>query len=456
VLDGLCTAADVTVMLPPGDANLEAELRATGCAVEHLTNASLPTGLSALNFVLVNAENIRHGLLHPSFWRWQLSLQPRWKRPVLEGLRACARLAQHPRLMRAGQRLQDRWLRSLPAVVQAGETIDRLRPALVFSTNPYRPNQVAPAIAAAIRKVPTVTAIMSWDNLSYKGLPLAPFSRYLVWSDLMADEIFRSGLVSREQIHVTGTAQFDFHVDPRCKWTREDFFARIGGDPGRRLITFSTGAPQALPEEPELVELVWNAINRGDVRDRPQLLVRLHPHDPTDRFDALSKRCPGLLVRHPWASRLVGSWFVPSFQDLALLTNTLRHSDVLVNILSTMALDGMILDRPAVCPIFSTRPTTAAAVYLRDSILFGHIRDLVETGAVSLARNAEQLIGAINTALEQPHAGEGLRRRAVRRLCGVVDGHAGDRIAAAILGALDHATDRLDPAPVLAEIGSVK
>lgn len=445
--------ADVVVMLPPGDAALEGELRARGCTIEPLTGTELPPALSALNLVLITAENMRHGLWRRSFWRWANSIQPWWKRPFLEVLRACAMLARRNRLYRALHSVQRRWLRSLPIVDQGLATLDRLEPDLVFSTNPYRLNQLGPALAAPLRGIPSATAIMSWDNLSYKGMPLAPFSRYLVWNELMAHEVLRDGAITRSQVHVTGTPQFDFHLQQKSYWSRRELFDRIGGDPERRLITYSSSAPQALPEEPEIVTLLWDAIVRGEVRDVPQLLVRLHPHDPTDRFERLRDRCPGLLVCRPWASGPGGgSWFTPTAVDLALLTNTLRYSDVTVNMFSTVTLDAMILDRPAVCFAFSTCPATPAAVYLRESPDFGHCAHLVDTGGVRVARNATELIATINNALLAPQADRAERATAVSRLCGVVDGCASERVAAALLDAVEVSADT-EPA-ALARVGA--
>jgi hypothetical protein len=76
--------------------------------------------------------------------------------------------------------------------------------------------------------------------MTSKGRIAAPFDHYMVWSDLMRDELQRFYPdVSPDRIHVVGTPQFDPYADPDLAWTREEFFSRIKADPARPLICYA-------------------------------------------------------------------------------------------------------------------------------------------------------------------------------------------------------------------------
>ncbi|MDA2927292.1 hypothetical protein MYX78_08680 [Acidobacteria bacterium AH-259-G07] len=438
LVDLLSKQAEVIVMLPSGDSVFEEELRSRGLRVEFYLPYSVPRPLSFLNVSMVNGLNRRLGLWHPTFWRWVKSVHPLWKRPYLEVLRFASVLCQNKSLYRAGRQLHDKWVESFPVLEDYVRLFEDVRPDIVVSSNPFDWSELPLSLVAARLHVPTVTAIVSWDNLSYKGFPLTRFTRYMVWSDLMKRELLRiEPQLDLDQIQITGTPQFDFHLSEELIWTREEFFGRIGGDPTRPLITYSACADLTFSEEPEVVAMLWQAIEQGDVIDNPQLLIRLHPHDKTDRFDRIRQRCPSLLIKRPWkhnADRFW--WFTPTRDDLALLSNTLRYSDISVNAFSTIVLDSAIFDKPIVCVAFSSERDSPAADYLRHSSEIGHCQYLSESKAVRVAFSLVELISHLNSYLSDPSAERELRHRMVEQICGPVDGTTKYRMVDCILSTL--------------------
>ena len=49
--------------------------------------------------------------------------------------------------------------------------------------------------------------------------------------------------VKADQVFATGTPQFDFHFRREFHWTREEFCERIGADPHRPIVLYTTGMP---------------------------------------------------------------------------------------------------------------------------------------------------------------------------------------------------------------------
>ena len=127
------------------------------------------------------------------------------------------------------------------------------------------------------------------------------------------------------------------------------------------VILYGAGPPALVPNEPELVAAIDQAIEDGRIPGRPHLLVRRHPSDVGDRWDDVAGRLRHGWVDLPWA---VGStpyrgW--PTDADIRVQMSALAHSVVHVNVCSSMTLDGAVFDRPQVCPTFVPGLTGAAA-----------------------------------------------------------------------------------------------
>lgn len=176
--------------------------------------------------------------------------------------------------------------------------------------------------------------------------------------------------------------------------------------------------------------MIMDAIRAGRIRGNPQLLVRLHPHDVTGRFEPLKQRYPELILQTPWPHTTSHSWwFAPSLDDLALQSNTLRHSAVLINTASSMTLDAAIFDTPIVNVAFAPRPSDPLHRRVPHYHQSKHYSRVYQTGAVRMAFSLEELIAGINAYLEAPSLERLQRRQVVDQICGPVDGKSIERLA---------------------------
>jgi hypothetical protein len=72
--------------------------------------------------------------------------------------------------------------------------------------------------AAIQSKIPTSTFIFSWDNLASKGRMLGTFDKFLVWSELMKEELlYFYPNVKNDDVQVVGTPQFEPYVLDKYK-----------------------------------------------------------------------------------------------------------------------------------------------------------------------------------------------------------------------------------------------
>lgn len=396
-----------------------------------------PHGDTPLAFVLRNA--LSHAHMH---WVDSLAMRYTRRRPpkgswrtraAFGAARAIGRTAASER----GIRLLDDWhyavVGRMPEVAEYRREFERRRPSVLFCSHQRPATVLAPVLAARSLGIPTATFIFSWDNLTSKGRIAAPFDHFLVWSDLMRDELLRFYPdVTPDRVHVVGTPQFDPYADPSLQVTREQFFEHIGADPGRPLICYSGGDIECNPEDQDHVAILMELVRAGRIPGDPQVLLRPAPVDGSDRYDAVRRRYPELLYAPPaWVRSTDGNWsgMMPLPDDVWLLANLTRHADVNVNVASTMTLDFAINDRPVVNIAFDVADTPCHTVPLRQYYYeFEHYRPVVELGAARVALSPDDLAEQLTAYLADPSRDREGRRRFVELQVGGAVGTSSQRI----------------------------
>ena len=106
----------------------------------------------------------------------------------------------------------------------------------------------------------------------------------------------------------------------------------------------------------------------------------------------------------------------------------------LLNTSSTLTVDAAILDRPVICFAYDTVPDEKfaegrALAYTHSS----HFAPLVATGGVKVVHSLEECMQSIGAYLVDPSLDRAGRREIVKKVLGVADGGAGERLAAEVL-----------------------
>jgi hypothetical protein len=289
-----------------------------------------------------------------------------------------------------------------------------------------------PLIRAAARAgVPTLGIVASWDNLTSKGPLLPRVDRLVVWNDRMRDEAVHHHGYRAEDVMVTGAAHHDPAYTERHEFQpRAQFFAKMGLDPGKRLVVYAGEDPRISPEAPRYVEILHRLIAEGALSFPAQLLLRPHPQDDPRRFETV-RRLPGVVFDLPGrpSDRY---WMDMTREHLRHLYETMAHADVVVNVCSSIVLDAALFDTPCICVGFTERPHPTFHVTER---LFemDHFRDVLATGATEVVRSEAALRQALERAIAAPGTHAEGRRRLVRELAQFDDGKSGWRTARAIM-----------------------
>ncbi len=335
------------------------------------------------------------------------------------------------RVLSKTERLSSRVLKTTDAYLKL---LKRLSPALVFNgSHVHSRNAIQAVQAANWLGIPTATFIFSWDNLTSQGRILLPYDYFLVWSEDLKKQLLEIyDEIRPEQIFVTGTPQFDFHFQEKFYQTRKEFCREIGADPKRPIVLYTTGMANHMPGEEEIVEEIADILKETDDRKNPpRLLVRVYPKDLTGRFDELKRRRKDILFPPvAWEKQ----WLTPKFEDCAALVNTLRHAALGINVASTISLELCMFDKPVINVGYNPKSVDESDLNYADYYEFDHYAPIVESGAVEVARNREQMREMILNFLNQPERASEQRKKLISKMFGKsLDGNSARRVADVLL-----------------------
>lgn len=304
-------------------------------------------------------------------------------------------------------------------------------PDLMLSTNPYDLREIPLFRYSNTNRIPIVTQILSWDNLTSHLILPAQFKKILVWNQFMKQQVVELYHYHTDDVIVTGIPQFDIYKDTTNFSSRENFLASIGADPKKKLVTYTTTSSIIAPYEHEVIEILHDHIRMGKIPNA-QLLVRLHPRDSMSRYESL--RNLGIIFDTPGktSERMNDNWN-PTQNDMRRLAETCRYSNVMINVASTMNIDAAAFDTPIINIGFDGKHHLPYIQSVRRYYSeYTHYIAMMSCGGSRLAEDVDSLIHNINQYLADPKLDHEGRMRIVQTFCEAVDGRSGERVANAI------------------------
>ena len=291
-----------------------------------------------------------------------------------------------------------------PITKKYKQLLNELQLDSLFFTH-QRPPYIAPLVLVAEQlHIKTTAFIFSWDNLASKGRMAANFDGYLVWSDLMKEELLTFYTsIQPEQVAVVGTPQFEPYILSRYGYCKNEFHQRFGLDANQPTLLFSCGDVSTSPNDPLYIETIAKAIAENKIAPAVNLLVRTSPAESPDRFFTLAAKYPFIRWNYPqWIqarSNHQESWSqrIPTVADVHDLKSVLQHAAININMLSTMSLDFMLFKKPVINTVFGNLNNGLAND--QRFLQYAHIEHLLETKATYIAKDEDELIAAINGAL---------------------------------------------------------
>jgi hypothetical protein len=229
----------------------------------------------------------------------------------------------------------------------------------------------------------------------------------LVWSKLMKEELlYFYPDVNDNAVKVVGTPQFEPYVMSKYDTKTEDFYRKFGLDADTKIICYSCADVSIGQNDPIVIKAIANAIRKNYIKTKAQLIVRTSPAEDDSRFKANREEFPEIIWNVPkWIltrENHVETWSqrIPSEEDITDLCSLLENIDLNINMCSTMSLDFMLFDTPVINTVFGNIKN---GLYNDQRFLdYGHFKKVVDSGSVTIAKNEDELILQINTALNNP------------------------------------------------------
>ena len=267
---------------------------------------------------------------------------------------------------------------------------------------------VSPIISAANElNITTATVIFSWDNIP-KARLVNRYDSYFVWSDLMKKELKKLyPEIHKNQIKVTGTPQFEFYFNENFKEDRATFFKKHGLDIYKKTICFSGDDELTSPFDAQYLEDICKAVASFPKEEQPQILFRRCPVDFSGRYDEVIKKYKFVVKIDPdWhiekcTFKSSFSTIYPSFNDIKLLVNTCLHSDVVINLGSTMAHDFATLNKP--CLYLNYTPVKSNHWSTNTIYKFEHFKSMHGLDAVGWINGKSEIKERIKEVLAFPN-----------------------------------------------------
>jgi hypothetical protein len=336
----------------------------------------------------------------------------------------------------SGRQACARALRSHPLAGNYRQLFKDISPDMVAGFSPEGLREMLLMEAANEAGLPTAVMIRSRDNLAAKIQHLPDADRYFVWANATRDFLLSMyPEVDPAKVEVTGSPQFDHHLDPSYRLNREEFFELVGLDPGRPLIVYTMLTPGLYDGEIDIAQHLADAAHTGRFINRAQLLVRGHPRMFGSDVKLLHREYEEARAYPP--RRAVPYRSKDHEADVVRLIiedepahlSTLAYQDVQVNVCGTMTIDSAIFDKPVVNIYYDVATGLVSGASVRRFYSRSDVKQMMGYEASRLARSPEQCIRVINDYLDQPDLDAIGRRRAREEDCGPLDGKAGWRIA---------------------------
>jgi hypothetical protein len=337
---------------------------------------------------------------------------------------------------------------------QAESLFEKYRPALLVASSPGLIFSEIPLLRTAVRRrVRSMALDPSWDNFTNKLLPVRRVNRLIVWNDLMKQQAIDLHGYQPDEVRVAGAPQWDVYFRSAGA-SREAFFARIGADPSRRLITLSTTPRELYSHHDHVLRVLVQAMTGGAWPCPVQILVRLHPRDDLSAYAAF-QNVPGVLIEKPFrTTRAVsgdGLAIDVTAENQQHLADTMRHSDVVVNVASTLAVEAAIVDTPIVNISFDGEQPSEWVRSARRYYRFTHYANVTRHDAVRVAETPEQLVAHIGRYLDDPSFDREGRRAVAAEQCQFFDGRSASRVAAFVASELADVSGRSAPSVTCVE-----
>lgn len=326
---------------------------------------------------------------------------------------------------------------------KATALLKEINPKLVVSTYPINYLEAKFLYAAKEEGITTLIHLLSWDNISTKGIfPVTP-DRFIAWGKVMFEELKEYYGVGAEQVDICGVAHFDQHIEVKNTDGYKTVIQQLGLDPEKPYFFIAMSAPRFAPHEIDIVEWIAKEIHNNAFGKEMQLVVRPHPQNVQGvfgdnkwlkRLDLLKSE--RVAIDYPQLVESKVRWSMRK-SDMLRLSNLLAGCSVCLNSGSTVSIDALMMDKPVILTSFDGEYQLYYWKSARRLVDYFHLKKFVGMGGANVVRSYEELNTELQKYIADPNHDLAQRQYALQMECHANDGQATKRVVEALVGILE-------------------
>ncbi len=304
---------------------------------------------------------------------------------------------------------------------------NEINPDIIFTPSLIDTDFDVPiAVEARRLGIHVVGMVRSWDNLNNHGLLAFVPDRFIVQNAWLKGSAEKFQAIPKGFIKdVVGLPHYDLYKDTsRYIKSREEFFTQYGLDLNKKLILL--GGSDFYYTEDVLPKVINKLIESKQITEPVQVIFRPHP---VSLFNIKEYKLNEL--KHIALDPTFVDTGTAKFSNEEKFVNLMTHSDIIINIASTLSIDGAVFDTPVICINFddSARKLSRWESVHRLYDTFDHYEQLVKTGGVRTPQSHQELAKDINDYLKDPSIDKEGRKQILENFVEPFDGKTSERLA---------------------------
>lgn len=254
---------------------------------------------------------------------------------------------------------------------------------VLIVTDPTADTEVRLILAAKEANIPIIGLVRSWDNVTSKGYLNYKLDFYGVWTTQEKDALADIHQIRREMVKVVGAPHL-YHLRQLYQKNGRHKKPKQGTAIN---VLYATVSCDINPFDTDIVQHLKVALgNKYDLR------VKLHQADDPDRWNHLKSTVS--FTTPPSKAYKNSSDRVSRGEFLQELFEALFWSDIIIHTCSTIALDGLCLEKRniAICFDYGEVKKPISRFYDQE-----HYAALVNDGLVEIAYSMDELIAMLQS-----------------------------------------------------------
>ncbi len=316
-------------------------------------------------------------------------------------------------------------IKSIPPDKKIKKELELFKPDCVFVSpmNMRFDEEVEYAIAAKKLRIPVNLIVLSWDNLTTKGLFHADFDLAYVWNFRQVEELILLHNIDRKKIVISGAIFFDKWLGKGIReLSRSKFLDKIGFNKNDKYLLYIGSSRNIAKDESWIIRKLLEKIKEINSTSISKIKILVRPH-PANYNIYNDIRCHEIVV-YPENGSL------PEFNDQESdFINSMKYAELVVGLNTSALIDSIIINKPT----FSI----AIDQYRQTQLEANHFQQLVDEDVIYLVHSFDQLIDGIKMIVLGEDTKSIFRQRFLKRFIWPNNMSAARYIASQLRGNLD-------------------